>query len=275
MTVAAADFDFVRRLVADDSALTLDDGKEYLVQARLAPLAERHGLGSVTELIDALRAGTPDLRRQVVEALVTHETLFFRDAHPFDALRTEVIPQILHSGDGRRLSLWSAATSTGQEAYSLALVVREYFPEISEVVLLATDISSRVLAQARTGRYSQLEVGRGLPVSLLVRHFDQTGRAWQLHDDIRHMVTFRQLNLARPFRGVPPMDVVFLRNVLIYFDDETRSRLLTQIGRVLRPGGYLFLGGAESIKGLCETYERVQVGRTLLYRRVDGGDVHV
>jgi len=268
MPVTAADFEYVRRLVADDSALALTDGKEYLVRTRLAPVAKREGLGSVSELIDRLRGGAPDLRRQVVEALVTHETLFFRDVHPFDALRQQVIPALLLANGGRRLSLWSAATSTGQEAYSIAMLIREHFPLITSPAILATDISDPVLARARAARFSQFEVGRGLPVALLLKHFDQHGREWQLHDDIRSMVTFHQLNLASPLSGIPSMDVVFLRNVLIYFDASAKAALLERVSRILRPGGYLFLGGAESIYGL-QSYERVQLGGSISYRRLD------
>jgi len=273
MPVTAADFEYVRRIVADDSALALRDGKEYLVRTRLEPVAKREGLGSVAELIDRLRGGAPELRRQVVEALVTHETTFFRDAHPFDALREQVIPALWRENGGRRLSLWSAATSTGQEAYSIAILIREHFPEITTPTILATDISDPVLMRARKARFSQLEVGRGLPVALLLKHFDQHGREWQLHDEVRNMVTFHQLNLARPLPRIASMDVVFLRNVLIYFDACAKAALLERVSRILRPGGYLFLGGAESICGLEASYERVQIGRSISYRRLDRQEV--
>ena len=269
MPVTAADFEYVRRVLADDSALALSDGKEYLVHTRLQPVARREGLGSVSELIDRVRCGAPDLRRQVVEALVTHETLFFRDVHPFEALRREVIPALSRANGGRGLSLWSAATSTGQEAYSMALLMREHFPGLSGTTILATDISGPVLARARKARFSQLEVGRGLPVTLLLKHFDQDGKEWQLHREVRDMVTFRQVNLARPLSGIPSMDVVFLRNVLIYFDVAAKAALLERVTRILRPGGYLFLGGAESISGLEASYERVPFGSSISYRRVD------
>ena len=267
MSVTASDFEYVRRLVADDSALALSDGKEYLVQTRLAPLAAREGLGSVGELIERVRGGAPELRREIVEALATGETLWFRDAHPFETLRESVIPDVLSANGGQRLSIWSAAASTGQEVYSIALILREHFPHLSDLTLLATDLSNQALARARQGRYSQLEVGRGLPANLLVRHFDQHGREWQLHDDVRRMVSFRQLNLSKRLIGIPRMDVVFLRNVLIYFDDGARASLLAQIGEILRPGGYLFLGGAESVLAPASPFERVQLGRTILYRR--------
>jgi chemotaxis protein methyltransferase CheR len=267
MPVTAADFQYVREIVAADSALALGEGKQYLIDVRLGPVAEREGLGSVTELINRLRRGSPDLRRQVVEAMATHETMFFRDAHPFAALRDHVLPELLRARAGRPLSLWSAAASTGQEAYSLALLLREHFPELPAPVILATDISSYALARGERARYSQLEVGRGLPAALLVKHFDRDGREWQLHDEVRRMVRFGRLNLAQPLYGVPPMDVVFLRNVLIYFEARAKTTLLEQLTRVLRPGGYLFLGGAESVSGLDGILEAVPIGRSITYRR--------
>ena len=265
VVVSATDFEFVRQLVRDDSALALADGKEYLVESRLTSLAEREGLGSVAELVQRVRAGAPGLRQHVVEALATHETLFFRDLHPFEALRQVIIPAALRANGGRRLTLWSAAAAAGQEAYSLALMMREHFPN-AQVSILATDLSREVLGRAEAGRFSQLEVNRGLPVAMLVKHFVQTGREWQLHDDVRRMVTFRQLNLAEPLSRIPPMDVVFLRNLLIYFDAQAKEALLSRVSRVLRPDGYLFLGAAETTYGLDNSYERVQVGRSICYR---------
>lgn len=269
MTVSTVDFQYVRRLVAQESALTLSDGKEYLVQSRLAPVAQRQGLASVTELIERLRVGAPELRRQVVEALAIHETLFFRDVHPFEALRREVIPAILRANGGRGLSMWSAGTSTGQEAYSMALLLREHFPQVTGATILGTDISRQALARAKTATFSQLEVNRGLPAALLVKHFAQHGREWQLRDDVRQMVEFRQLNLARPLAGIPPMDVVFLRNVLIYFDADAKRAVLERVSRILLPGGHLFLGGADTVSGLEGSYERIQSGRSISFRRVD------
>jgi chemotaxis protein methyltransferase CheR len=266
MAVSTADFLYVRRVLQEESALTLGDGKEYLVETRLAPLVERAGLGSIGDLVDRLRTGALDLRQHVVEALVTHETQFFRDLHPFDTLRTEIIPALRRANGAHRLSMWSAAASGGQEAYSLALLMREHFPEVRDVSILATDISRRVLAQAGTGRFSQLEVNRGLPAALLVKHFDRVGRDWQLRDEVRNMVTFRQLNLNGPLSAVPPMDIVFLRNVLIYFNTEAKVALLRRVGKILRPDGYLFLGGAETTYGLDDSYERVELGTSICYR---------
>jgi chemotaxis protein methyltransferase CheR len=271
MPVSPTDFQFVRQLVRDDSALALADGKEYLVESRLASVAEREGLASVAHLLQQVRAGVPDLRRHVVEALAIHETHFFRDLHPFEALRQVIIPAALEANRGRPLSFWSAASAAGQEAYSLAMLMREHFPG-AQVTILATDLSRRVLDRAETGRFAQLEVNRGLPVALMVKHFDRDGREWQLHDEVRRMVTFRQLNLAGPLDRVPPMDVVFLRNVLIYFHAQAKQALLERVTQVLRPDGYLFLGAAETTYGLHDRYERATIGRSTCYRQTGAPD---
>ena len=269
MTVSYADFDFVRKMVYKLSAITLDDSKDYLVEARLAPIVEREGLMSIAELVTTLRSGTPRLENDVVAAVATNETSFFRDVHPFDALRDIVIPGVLAANCGR-LAMWSAAASTGQEAYSMAMLVREHFPSVPDVTILATDLSADVLDRARSGRFSHLEANRGLPARLLVKHFEQVGREWQVRPDVRNMVTFREFNLARrPFIGVAQMDVVFLRNVLIYFDTDTRVGVLGEVARVLRPGGHLFLGSSETTYGLDDSYERVGVGKTVCYRLTD------
>lgn len=266
MAVSEADYEYVCRLVRDDSALSLGDDKQYLVETRLTPLAEREGLTSIAALLDRIRGGAGGLRDRVVEALATNETLFFRDVHPFNALQHEVIPAILRANGGQRISIWSAAASTGQEAYSLAMLMREHFPHVPEVTILGTDISREVLERAQSGRYSQLEVNRGLPATLLVKYFRQDGREWVINDDIRRVVTFRQLNLAESLAEVPPMDIVFLRNILIYFDTAAKAQALNRVADVLGPNGYLFLGGAETTYGLVDTYERVEIGKAMAYR---------
>jgi chemotaxis protein methyltransferase CheR len=265
--VSLADFDYVRKLVYEHSSIALDDSKEYLVEARLAPIARREGLPSVTALVRRLRDGSARLRDDVVAAVATNETTFFRDVHPFDALRDVVIPEVLAANGGRSLALWSAAASTGQEAYSMAMLVRDHFPHVPNVTILGTDFAADVLTRARNGTFTQLEVGRGLPARLLVKHFVRHGREWQVSDEIRRMVTFRQQNLARPLDGVPSMDIVFLRNVLIYFDVPTKAQVLQRVAKVLRPGGYLFLGGSETTYGIDDSYERVQPApKTVCYR---------
>lgn len=271
MSLSPVDFDYVRRLVAAESALALGEGKAYLVEARLAPIAEREGYDTVGELIGRLRTASSALRDDVVEAMTTNETSFFRDIHPYDALRDVVFPEALRVHGGR-LTLWSAAASTGQEAYSLAMLAADHFPA-AQVSILATDLSRDVLARASAGVFSQLEVNRGLPAPLLIRHFQRHGAGWQVKDDIRKRVEFRQLNLARQWPSLPKMDVVLLRNVLIYFDAPAKRAVLTQAARVLAPGGVLFLGGSETTYGLDDTWERTQVGRTSFYRPAgpDGG----
>ncbi len=272
MAVSCADYEFVRKLVHDRSSIALGVGKEYLVEARLAPVAQREGLDSVSDLVQAVRVGGPRLREAVVEAMATNETSFFRDIHPFDALRDTVIPAVLAANGGLRLSMWSAAASTGQEAYSMALVICEHFRNVPNVMILATDLAGDVIARAKTGRYSQLEVNRGLPAAMLVKHFERDGRYWQLKPAVRDMVSFAQLNLSRPLRKVPLMDVVFLRNVLIYFDTPMKAAVLAEVARVLRPGGYLFLGASETTLGIDDSYERVPVGHTTSCYRYTGAD---
>ena len=268
--VSFADFDFVRKLVYEHSAISLDDSKEYLIEARLAPLARREGLASITELIRTLRKGESKLRDDVVAAVATNETTFFRDLHPFNSLRDDVIPAVLAANGGTSLAMWSAAASTGQEAYSMAMLMREHFPSTGRVTILGTDLSADVLERARGGTFSQLEVNRGLPARLLVKYFTRHGREWQLTDEVRRMVTFRSMNLARPLVGIPPMDIVFLRNLLIYFDLKTKAQVLERVARVLRPGGYLFLGASETTYGINNAFERVHRGKSVCYQLGEG-----
>lgn len=272
MSLSVDDYAFVRELTARESALALGPDKAYLVEARLAPIAEREGCDSVGELVAAMRTGTRTWRSglaalhdDVVQAMTTNETSFFRDIHPFDALRDVVLPRVI--AERGRASVWSAAASTGQEAYSVGMLAADSFPT-TPISILATDLSKDVLTRADAGVFSQLEVNRGLPASMLVRHFQRAGAGWQVSADIRRRVEFRQLNLARPWSPLPRMDVVLLRNVLIYFDAPAKRAVLTQVARVLDDGGVLFLGGAETTYGLDDGWERVQVGRTSFYRPV-------
>ncbi|HJZ91239.1 MAG TPA: protein-glutamate O-methyltransferase CheR [Gemmataceae bacterium] len=259
--MTSGEFDYVCRLVRDRSGIILEAGKEYLVDARLTPVARQCELGSVSELVGRLRA-VPDggLASRVVEAMVTTETSFFRDLHPFETLRTTVLPDLIRRRqDERRLGVWFAACSTGQEPYSLALLLREHFPEIAgwRLDLLATDISVAALGRANAAVYNQLEVNRGLPARLLVKYFRQRGAAWELSESVRRMVEFRELNLTRPFPALPRMDLVFLRNVMIYFDADTKKAVLGRVSRVMRPDGYLLLGAAESTLNLTDSIRRV------------------
>ena len=272
-TITATDFDYIRDLVRREAAIVLEPGKEYLAENRLHPVARQAGLDSVGELVRKLRVGADDLRGQVIDALTTNETSFFRDAHPWDALRDELIPALIERRRAQRtLTIWCAASSSGQEPYTLALVLREHFAEQLRdwiVRIIATDISPSMIERARTGRYSQLEVNRGLPAPLLLKHFTRAGMQWQLNDDVRSMVEYRLMNLdvASEYDRLPMCDLVFIRNVLIYFDVPTKRDILLRCGDRLRSDGYLFLGSSETTLNVVEGFERVQSGKTICYSK--------
>ncbi len=266
------DFDFIRKLLRERSAIILEPGKQYLVESRLTPLAQKLKLGSIGALVDRLRNQPYNgLHTQVIEAMVTTETSFFRDHHPYEAMRKAVLPDLIARRAGeRRLTIWCSACSSGQEPYSVALLLREHFPELAgwQVTILATDLSREILERARAGRYNQIEVNRGLPAALLIKHFQQDGTHWQLKEEVRRMVEFRELNLAQPWPALPRMDLVLLRNVMIYFEVEAKKAILGRLGRLLRPDGYLLLGGAETTFNLDDSYRRVEQFRTGFYQLV-------
>jgi chemotaxis protein methyltransferase CheR len=261
VTIDATSFDYVRQLVRDRTAIVLDDGKQYLVANRLSLLARREGMESAQEVIDRLRAAP--------EAMATTETLFFRDGRPYEALRNTILPELQRiRGAERKLQIWSGACSSGQEPYSVGMLVREYFPIFAswDVRILATDISTQMLARSRAGRYSQLEVGRGLPNAFLAKYFEKVESEWQIRSDLRKMVEFRELNLAGPWSALPPADLIMVRNVLIYFDVETKRAVLAKIRKVLRPGGFLMLGTAETTMNLDDGFELVRSDGASYYR---------
>jgi len=268
--MTAAEFDYIRRLVLEQSAIVLEDDKQYLAEARLLPLARREGLDSISSLVVNLLGKKLDgLHRKVVEAMTTNETSFFRDFHPFEALRTAILPELmLKRASSRELNIWSAACSSGQEPYSLALLLLEHFPNLVawSIKLIATELSAGMLARARRGRYSQLEVNRGLPAKLLVKYFRQDGTDWETKEELRNRVEFQILNLAESWPPLPPMDIILMRNVLIYFGVETKKRILGKVRQLLRPDGFLFLGGAETTFNLDDAFQRVQFDRTICYR---------
>jgi chemotaxis protein methyltransferase CheR len=264
------DFDAVRRLLREHSAIVLEADKRYLVECRLAPLIHERKLNSVGDLLARLRSDEErDLRRQIVEAMVTSETSFFRDHHPFEALRKVVLPALIDRRRcQRRLDIWCAASAHGQEPYSIALLIREHFPELAgwKIGLLASDISREVLARAGAGRYNQIEVNRGLPATLLVKYFEQHGAAWQLAPAIRDAVQFREINLAQPWPMLPRMDLILMRNVMIYFDVETKKSILGRVARLLQPDGYLLLGGAETTINLDDSFRRIESLKSGFYQ---------
>jgi chemotaxis protein methyltransferase CheR len=273
MTISGSDFDFVRRFIRDEAGIVLETGKEYLVEARLTPLAQAQGFAHASSLIDEVRrASRSPLSRRVVDALTTNETSFFRDVEPFEVLRTEVLPELVSARrTTRALHIWCAAASTGQEPYSLAMLIEEHFPELHDwrVTILATDISTDALVRARAGRYSQFEINRGLPARYLIKYFDKVGLDWEIHASIRRRVEFREMNLARTWPPMPHADVVFLRNVLIYFDVDTKRNVLARVRRILRPDGYLFLGAAETTVNLDDAFRRAPWGRASCFRLAD------
>ena len=271
MTLTPAAFAYVSDLVRREAAIVLTPGKEYLVEARLTALARAAGASDVSAYVTGLRTrGTPAQRTAVVEALTTNETSWFRDGAPFDVLRTTVVPQLLAAPGRRgRLNIWSAACSSGQEPYTIAMVMADHaVAKGVPVDILATDISQEMVDRTRAGTYSQLEVGRGLPAPMMVKHFTRAGTQWQVADPLRSMVRTQRLNLAAPFPPLPQFDVVFLRNVLIYFDTATKRSILQRVRRVLNPDGYLFLGGAETTLGVDDEWTRETVGRFTLHRPV-------
>ena len=271
MSLAADTFGYVADLVRRESAIVLEPGKEYLVESRLLPLARAGGHAGVEEYVAALRLRpTREAVNDVVEALTTNETFWFRDMEPFEVLRTVVVPEVLRSAAARRkLTIWSGACSSGQEAYTIAMIMAEHVLPLGwQVEIIATDISQQMLDRVAAGTYSQLEVNRGLPAPMLVKYFHTVGTHWQVNDQLRSMVKVRLLNLAQPFTGsLPTFDVVFLRNVLIYFDTETKRRILQQVRTVTAPGGALFLGAAETTIGLDDVWERTPMGRFTLNRK--------
>lgn len=261
-------FRYVRELLQREAAIVIETGKEYLVETRLATVATRHGFGSVNSLIEQMRASPalhPRLHAETVDALTTNETLFFRDANPFDALREHIIPRFRAANPGATLNIWSAACSTGQEPYSIAMLLAEHFPDLPARII-GTDLSPTVIAKARAGLYQQIEVNRGLPAKLLVKYFTQVSAGWQLSDTIRKRVEFREMNLIRPWPVLPASHIVMLRNVMIYFEIEVRRQILRQMKKVLAPGGYLALGGAETTVTMDPSFTPVPVGRATFFQ---------
>jgi len=255
--VTPLDYEFLRKLLKERSGLDLSADKQYLVESRLLPLARRSGLGGISELVQKMRSSSEALTAQVVEAMTTNETFFFRDKIPFDNLNDTILPALIRARANRRsLRIWSAASSTGQEPYSIAMCLREYGAALSgwRIEIVATDLSQEVLEKSKAGLYSQFEVQRGLPIQLLVKYFTQLGEIWQISADIRGMVQHRQLNLLQDFSHLGKFDVIFCRNVLIYFDQETKVGIFERLARMLEPDGTLMLGAAESVVGITDAF---------------------
>ncbi|NEW90198.1 protein-glutamate O-methyltransferase CheR [Rhodopseudomonas sp. WA056] len=251
------DYEYLQKLLKDRSGLVLSADKKYLLESRLLPLARKAGVPGITDLVQKMKAGSDSLINDVVEAMTTNETFFFRDKTPFDHFKDSVIPELIKARAGRKsLRIWCAASSTGQEPYSLAMLLKEKAAELAgwRIEIIATDLSPEVLEKCKAGLYTQFEVQRGLPIQLLVKYFKQVGTMWQLNADVRSMVQFRQFNLLQDFTALGKFDVIFCRNVLIYFDQPTKSDIFNRLMRVNEPDGYLFLGAAETVVGLTDSY---------------------
>jgi chemotaxis protein methyltransferase CheR len=255
--VTPLDYEFLRKLLKERSGLDLSSDKQYLVESRLIPLARKAGLPGITELIQKMKGGSDELASEVVEAMTTNETFFFRDKIPFDHLRETILPALVQARAGRRaLRIWCAASSTGQEPYSIAMCVKGFAALAGwRVEIVATDLSQAVLEKSKAGIFSQFEVQRGLPIQMLVKHFTQIGELWQLNADIRGMVQHRQLNLLQDFSHLGTFDVIFCRNVLIYFDQDTKVGVFDRLARMLEPDGVLLLGAAESVVGISDAFK--------------------
>ncbi|MGH9447614.1 MAG: CheR family methyltransferase [Terriglobia bacterium] len=271
MALSAAEFEYVRTLLREHSALSMDEDKQYLVESRLEPLAQEEGFPSLQSLILRLKSepSTSSLHRKVVDAMTTNETSFFRDVRPFRLLEQLALPQLVtRRASERSLNIWCAASSSGQEPYSVAMLLRESFPTLVSwrIRLIASDISDAMLCRCRIGRYSQLEVDRGLPAAMRVKYFRKVGTEWEIDEEVRRMVEFHRINLIDSWPGLPSLDLIMMRNVLIYFEVERKKEILEKARSLLRADGYLLLGGAETTLNIDDFFEPIQFAQTSCYQ---------
>ena len=252
------DYEYLRKLLKDRSGLLLSSDKQYLIESRLLPLARKAGISGISELVQKIKSGSESLTVDVVEAMTTNETFFFRDKVPFDHFRETIMTEIIKARASRRsVRIWCAAGSTGQEPYSLAMCLKEMGAALSgwRIEIIATDLSQEVLEKSKVGLYSQFEVQRGLPIQMLVKYFKQTGEFWQINPELRAMVQHRQLNLLHDFSQLGTFDVIFCRNVLIYFDQETKINIFQRLCKAMEADGFLVLGAAETVVGLTDAFK--------------------
>lgn len=263
-----SDFELIAQLLKERSGLSLNKDKAYLLESRLNPVARKWNFAGFDELAQAIRAGRDEaLLVEVTEAMTTNESFFFRDQKPFEQFTEMVLPQLMENRkDARRFRIWSAACSSGQEPYTLAMLLKEHEAKLQgwKIEIVATDLSNQILDKARAGLYSQFEVQRGLPITLLVKYFKQTGERWQIDDGVRKMVTFQKFNLLDDMKPLGRFDVVFCRNVLIYFDPPTKTKILSNIADLMPADGFLYLGGAETVLGTSDRFQ-VLTGQRGIY----------
>ncbi|HKW50534.1 MAG TPA: protein-glutamate O-methyltransferase CheR [Candidatus Eisenbacteria bacterium] len=269
--VTPQSFAYLQGLLLRRTGTVLEAGKEYVVEARLHGLALAEGFRSVPALLEGLQTeeASGTLHSKVAEAMLNGETSFFRDLYPFEALRDVLLPEIIAKREATRLlHIWCAAAASGQEAYSIAMLLLEHFPQLAgwRIRLIASDVSETMLGRARAGVFNQIEVNRGLPARLMLKYFEGSGAEWKIHPRLRQMVEFQHINLAAPWPSLPQMDFIFMRNVLLYFNAETRKSILANVGRTLRSDGYFFLGGGETTLITDRSFEPVRTGKTVCYR---------
>lgn len=263
------DFRWFCAFLRDESAIIIDSSKEYLVPTRLPPVLKEFGLASFKDLVVALkRRPMAAVHHRTIEAMTTNETSFFRDIHPFETLKNDILPDLVRKRSSAGLNIWCAASSTGQEPYTIAMILHDTYPDVAaKTRIFCTDINATVLARTAEGKYSQLEINRGLPANLLIKHFERHGTEWRAKEYLRKMMDTRVMNLATPWGVLPPFDVVFLRNVLIYFELETRKSIVRRVRQSMAMDGYLFLGGAETLLNVDADFTRTAAGKSTLYRR--------
>ncbi len=274
MAVNPADFEYISKIVREQCAIVLEKGKEYLVESRIMPLVHQEKLESIENLVSQLKKNPRgNLNDAVIEAMTTNETSFFRDIHPFETLKKEIFPELIGKRTTKKeLNIWCGASSSGQEPYSLAMLLKNDFPQLNtwKITFSASDLSNQMLNRCKSGIYSQLEVNRGLPAPLMVKYFDRVGTEWQVKEDLRKMIEFRIINLSENWPMMPQLDLVMMRNVLIYFDVDMKKNILARIRKLLKPDGYLFLGAAETTLNLDENFERMPYKQSGCYRLKQG-----
>jgi len=262
------DFELLSKILKERSGLVLSEDKVYLLESRLTPIARKKGMETLDDLINEIRLRRKeDLLREVTDAMTTNESFFFRDNTPFDLFKEDVLPALMKNRANKRLRIWCAAASTGQEPYSLGIILKEMEAQLSgwKIEIIGTDLSQDVLDKAKAGIYSQFEVQRGLPIKLLMKYFTQAGEMWQISENIRNMVTYKPYNLLDNFGMLGKFDVIFCRNVLIYFHQETKADVLNRLREQMPEDGTLFLGAAETVLGLTDKFKPVS-GKRGLYK---------
>lgn len=266
--ITAENYAFLQRYIYQESGIVIDAGKNYLIESRLLPIVKQENLSTLNDLCGLLRATAPlHLKSRVVESMTTNETLFFRDLAVFDALQKEILPRLVESRRAtKRLNIWSAAASSGQEAYSIAILLKEMGLDGWNIQILGTDLNQQILDKAASGRYLQIEVNRGLPAKYLVKYFTRAGLDWQISDSLRSMTRFQRFDLRSQMNSLGMFDLVFCRNVLIYFDVETKKQILASIRRTINSGCLLALGAAETTINLDNSYSRVVHGAATFYQ---------